>query len=131
MKSCSVEIVTFARGERLHTVSKGALEEHPHGFTLHYMQESDPVTLCCRDQTVSMQRQGDHLLSAFFSAEEAGEFSFGLGQNRGAVPLQTEICSVRAMRDGWRIALKYRLYFENQPEIFRLKIAVNVISEEQ
>lgn len=131
MKTCSIEIVTFTRGERLHTVTNGTLEEHPQGFTLFYTQESEPVCLCCRGQTVFMERQGESQLSAFFSTNDEGVFSFGLGQNAGTVPLQTEICSVRALRDGWRITLKYRLMFNNQPEIFRLKIAVNIISEEQ
>lgn len=36
MKTCSIEIVTFTRGERLHTVTNGTLEEHPQGFTLFY-----------------------------------------------------------------------------------------------
>lgn len=31
MKTCSIEIVTFTGGERLHTVTNGTLEEHPPG----------------------------------------------------------------------------------------------------
>ena len=72
MKTCSIEIVTFTRGERLHTVTNGTLEEHPQGFTLFYTQESDPVCLNCRDQTVFMERQGESQLSAFFSTNDEG-----------------------------------------------------------
>ena len=131
MKSCKIEIVTFTRGERMRFAADGVLEEREAGFTAHYPQESDRARLTLDGGSLLMQRSGESELRALFREGEHGHFHFGIGENAGAVPMHTEVCSATRSRDGWRIGLKYRLKFGEENEIFRLKIAVNIISEEQ
>ena len=81
--------------------------------------------------TLVMHRRGGSELHARFRTGEAGEFRIGLMEQSGRIPLDTQICTARRTSDGWRVALKYCLRFEGEVRIFRLNIAVNIISEEQ
>mgnify|MGYP001025162849 FL=1 len=130
MKACRVEIVTFAGGNRSRFTSVGSFCEREDGFTAVYSDEGDEVLLGLSGNALTMDRQGGNAIRAHFSEGETGELSIGCPDGSGGVPMITEVCAARRMRDGWRIALRYRLMFA-EVQIYRLTIAVNIISEEQ
>lgn len=131
MKDCSVEIVTFTEGERSRFTAVGRLQEHSGGFTAVYPTQEDEAQLVFSEGALVMRRRGGSELHARFAAGEAGTLFVGVCGHAGDIPLETQICTARRTPDGWRVALKYRLRFEDEVRIFRLHIAVNIISEEQ
>ncbi len=131
MKTCRVEIVTFTEGERSRFTAVGQIAEHSEGFSAVYPAEEDEARLELAGDTLVMHRRGGSELHARFRTGEAGEFRIGLMEQSGRIPLDTQICTARRTSDGWRVALKYCLRFEGEVRIFRLNIAVNIISEEQ
>lgn len=130
MKACRVEIVTFADGERSYFNAGGQLSERENGFTAIYPVEEDVARLELDGSALVMLRSGGSRLQARFSSGEPGELLIGLSEASGGIPLQTHVCSARRTKDGWRILLHYRLMSETE-RVFRLHIAVNIISEEQ
>ncbi len=131
MKTCKIEIVTFTEGERSRFTAVGRLEERTDGFAAVYPAERDEARLELGGDSLVMHRRGGSELHARFCAGETGEFRVGLDDRFGVIPLHTQTCAARRVSDGWRIALAYRLQFEGEVRIFRLHIAVNIISEEQ
>ena len=131
MKACTVEIVTFTRGKRSRFASRGTFCGEADGFTAVYPEDGDEARLELRGRSLSMDRRGACGLHVRFSEGETGEFLIGLENGSGSVPVHTEVCAPRRTRDGWRIALRYRMLFADEIQIFRLNIAVNIITEEQ
>lgn len=131
MKGCNVEIVTFTEGERSRFTAVGRVQEHSGGFTAVYPTQEDEAQLIFSEGALVMRRRGGSELQARFAAGQTGALSVGVCGHAGNIPLETQICTARRTPDGWRIALKYRLRFEDEVRIFRLHIAVNIISEEQ
>ena len=130
MKLCDTEIVTFTEGGRSRFVANGALTEQEDGFTAAYFAEGDRVRLVLSGRSLVMQRQGNNGLHVKFSPGETGVMTLGIAEGTGSVPVSTEVCTVRRAKEGWRIALRYRLLFADV-RIFRVNIAVSIISEEQ
>ena len=130
MKACRVEIVTFAGGTHSRFSFVGSFCGREDGFTAVYSNEGDEVRLELSGNALTMDRHGGSAIRAHFSEGESGKMSIGCPDGSGVVPMITEVCAARRMRDGWRITLRYRLMFA-EVQIYRMIIAVSIISEEQ
>lgn len=128
---CEVEITTFSGGMRSHVSVRGSFKEEKDGFTVSYLQDGDMVSLIAHGQTLRMVRNGETSLTMTFAENMTGAMELRMGENIGIVPIETERCRINAVRDGWRLALRYRLHYTQECQIFHGNIAVKFISEEQ
>ena len=128
---CDVTIVTFSGGTRSHSGVRGTVLKLEDGFRVDYPQDGDHARLTVRGQSLEMTRSGQTQLRMSFEEGRRSELALFLGEDWGSVPIETDRCHIRAVRDGWRIALKYRLLFAHESQVFHVNIAVKFISEEQ
>ena len=130
MDMCRVEIVTFTDGRRSRFTADAAYSCTADGFSAAYQAEGDDVLLTLEGSALSMRRRGASELFVTFSCSEESAMSVGTQGMRGSVPVRTQVCTARRVTGGWRITLRYSLLFDTV-QMFRLHIAVNVISEEK
>lgn len=128
MELCDTEIVTFTAGQRSRFCARGTLLREGDVCRVCYVQDGDRVTLTVREQSLSMEREG--VLRADFVRGARTSMALLAGERRGEIPVETEQVGIRMADGGLHMMLRYRLCFAEAEQVFTLKIAVRIISEE-
>ena len=131
MKICDTEFVTETEGSRSRFAARGNLFETDEGLHLRYEHDGDPATLVWRQNALTVERKGKFSFYAVFRAGEKSALCITEQGAAGEIPVHTDVCKLRKFGDGYRLWLLYRFQYPQRSQVFRLKIALKVISEEQ
>ena len=129
MEHCETEIVTFACGRRSRFRARGVLERGAEQVCIRYRDEGDAVTLTLQGGTLAVERAGK--LSARFCEGEETRMTLYAAGMCGEAAVRTEKLRVSHRAEGLCIVLCYRLRFSAGEQSYALKIAAEVISEEE
>ena len=131
MKLCDTEIIMASEGKRNRFAVRGTVDESCEGsFVLRYEHEGDSVAVEVSDGALCITRRGGAAYSICCRTDTETELRLQLPGRNASVPVQTDRFLVRRFQNGYRIALAYRLLYADGAQLFRINIALRIISEE-
>ena len=119
---CKVWITTLQDGKRSVFHSDGSYERTERGVKVAYSDNEDLVELLVEPPTAAMERRGETGLCVRFVQGETTEFSLGLGEMKGTIPVMTRLVELGEGQDRILISLHYDLLFGKTSTQFQLKI---------
>ncbi len=129
MEDCRVEIVTQTEGRRTRFSARGLLSRGTPSTVTYAGEDGETVLTVCKE-FLGMRRTGETASEARFCVGEEGQFRLTALGKTAALPLVTERYRAVFRKDGIFLHLVYKLFYPS-PQIFSLKIAIRIISEEE
>ncbi len=122
MAICKLTIRTIADGTENKIVRMGKIEEDDKGVTLRYREENAEVFLRVFGKRAQVQREGDYSLLLPLAEGEKSVGALGLGGTEGEVEITTERVECTQGKEETKIALRYVLLFNGDPQKMQLEI---------
>lgn len=128
MKNCRIQIETQTEGERTLFSAMGILARSDDRLSIRYEQAGETVFLRVQKHALEMERPS---LTLKLIPKRQTEAVLRFGEREGIIPVFTEFLEREIIENGFRLILGYELRFPNAPQVFRLNVLIETISEER
>ena len=131
MRACKVTITTLADGVENSIARNGEMDLSALGGILRYTEENASVEITLKDETATVERQGDYSLLIPLKKDVLCNGQLGICGNVGDVQTYTHKIAYTTTKDSLLLVLHYDLIISGETQKMRLRLLARYVEGEQ